>query len=62
MELNILRSLVTVLSFVMFLGIIAWTFARSRGAAFDEAAALPFNDEFRDAPRRALNTTGGHGE
>jgi len=62
MELNTLRSLVTVLSFVLFLGIIAWTFARRRSVAFDEAAALPFLDDRSAAPQRALNTPGGHGE
>jgi cytochrome c oxidase cbb3-type subunit 4 len=45
MDLNTLRSLVTVLSFVLFLGIIAWTFSRERRGAFDAAAALPFADE-----------------
>lgn len=44
MDLNTLRSLVTVLSFALFLGIIAWTFSRGNRAAFDEAAALPFLD------------------
>ncbi len=44
MDLNTLRSLVTVLSFALFLGIIAWTFSRGNRAAFDEAAALPFMD------------------
>lgn len=45
MDLNTLRSLVTVASFAIFLGIIAWTFARGNRAAFDAAAALPFADE-----------------
>jgi cytochrome c oxidase cbb3-type subunit 4 len=49
MDLNTLRSLVTVLSFAVFLGIIAWTFSRERRAAFDAAAALPFADEGRPA-------------
>lgn len=48
MDLNTLRSLVTVLSFAVFLGIIAWTFARGNRAAFDAAAALPFADEGHD--------------
>lgn len=45
MDINTLRSLVTVLSFALFLGIIAWTFSRGNRAAFDEAAALPFSDD-----------------
>lgn len=44
MDLNTLRSLVTLLSFAIFLGIIAWTFARGNRDAFDAAAGLPFED------------------
>jgi len=44
-DFNLLRSAVTVFSFIVFLGIIAWTFARARHQAFDEAAALPFCED-----------------
>ena len=47
MDVNDLRSLVTVLSFVLFIGVAAWTWQRARRDAFDEAAQLPFAD---DAP------------
>jgi cytochrome c oxidase cbb3-type subunit 4 len=38
-------SVMTVISFTTFLGILLWTFVVKRGADFDQAAALPFADE-----------------
>jgi cytochrome c oxidase cbb3-type subunit 4 len=38
-------SVMTVISFVTFLGIVVWTFALKRGSDFEQAAALPFADE-----------------
>lgn len=52
MEINTLRSLVTVISLVLFLALVAWTWSRSRKAAFDEAAQLPFMDVEADEDRR----------
>jgi len=52
MEVNILRSLVTVISLVLFLALVAWTWSRSRKAAFDEAAQLPFMDSEADEDGR----------
>ena len=45
MDINDLRSLVTVLTFALFLGIIRWTYSGKRKQAFDEAALLPFTDD-----------------
>jgi cytochrome c oxidase cbb3-type subunit 4 len=45
MDLNDLRSIVTVVSMVTFLGIVAWAWSRGNRARFDEAAQLPFADE-----------------
>jgi cytochrome c oxidase cbb3-type subunit IV len=42
-------SLMTVISFVTFLGIIGWTFSRRRSADFAVAAQLPFADEVDEA-------------
>ena len=41
-------SVMTVVSFVTFLGIVVWTFVLRRGADFETAAALPFADEAAD--------------
>ncbi|HBF50003.1 MAG TPA: CcoQ/FixQ family Cbb3-type cytochrome c oxidase assembly chaperone [Massilia sp.] len=38
-------SVMTVVSFATFMGILLWTFLLNRSADFDAAAALPFADE-----------------
>jgi cytochrome c oxidase cbb3-type subunit IV len=45
MDLNELRVLVTLASFISFAGIAAWACTPSRRADFDMAAQLPFSDE-----------------
>ncbi|MBI3525636.1 MAG: cbb3-type cytochrome c oxidase subunit 3 [Betaproteobacteria bacterium] len=45
MDINDLRSVVTVVSFVMFIGIVWWAYSDKRKPAFDEAALLPFSDD-----------------
>ncbi len=49
-DINTLRSVVTVLSFVSFLGIVWWAYHRASRAAFDEAARLPFADDENSGP------------
>jgi cytochrome c oxidase cbb3-type subunit 4 len=53
MDINDLRSIVTVVSLLTFLGIVAWAWSRNNRAHFDEAAQLPFIDESADEPGRA---------
>jgi cytochrome c oxidase cbb3-type subunit IV len=48
MELNLLRSLVTLISLAVFAGIVYWAFNRNNRARFDEAASLPFDDDDDD--------------
>jgi cytochrome c oxidase cbb3-type subunit 4 len=45
MDVNDFRSIVTVLSLVVFLGIVAWAWSKRNKERFDEAAQLPFKDE-----------------
>jgi|APDOM4702015073_1054812.scaffolds.fasta_scaffold33431_2 cytochrome c oxidase cbb3-type subunit 4 len=45
MDINDLRSAVTVISLLAFVGIIVWAWSRKNRAAFDEAAQLPFAEE-----------------
>ena len=42
MDVNELRVVVTLLSFVAFIGIVCWVAGRRNAAGFDEAAQLPF--------------------
>ncbi len=45
MDINDLRSVVTVVSMIAFLGIVVWAWSRNNRAGFDEAAQLPFAEE-----------------
>jgi cytochrome c oxidase cbb3-type subunit 4 len=42
MDLNDLRSAVTVVSLLVFVGIVVWTWSSRRRDGFDAAARLPF--------------------
>ena len=41
-------SVMTVVSFVTFLGIVGWTYVLRRSSDFDKAAQLPFMDNAAD--------------
>ena len=45
MDINTLRSIITVVAFATFIGIVFWAYSGSNKAAFDEAARLPFDEE-----------------
>ena len=53
MDLNDVRSLVTLLSLALFLGLMAWTWRPKRKQAHEEAARLPFEGEVDDADNGA---------
>ncbi|MDA0191202.1 MAG: cbb3-type cytochrome c oxidase subunit 3 [Proteobacteria bacterium] len=49
MDINDLRSIVTVVSLLTFLGIVWWAYGmKANRKRFDEAANLPFADEEAD--------------
>ena len=45
MDINDLRSLVTVLSVISFVGIVWWAFSSRRESVYEEAALLPLEDD-----------------
>ncbi len=45
MDINTLRSIVTVVSLITFLGIVAWAWSRRNAESFEEAAQLPFEQD-----------------
>jgi len=45
MDINILRSIVTVVTFIIFLGIVVWAWSSRNSSSFDEAAQLPFKQD-----------------
>jgi len=57
MDINDIRITWTVVSFLVFLAIIAWAFSRGAKKGFDEAAQLPFRDH--DGPDGHLPASRG---
>ena len=45
MEINTLRSLTTVVSFAVFIGIVWWAWSKHRSTDFEQAAQLPFDQD-----------------
>lgn len=45
MDINDLRSAFTLVSFLIFVGIVVWAWSKRNKANFDEAARLPFNED-----------------
>ena len=58
MDLNTLRIIMTLISFAVFIGIIAWALAPGNRAAFEEASLIPLSD---DAPAVAPAKGVSHG-
>ena len=45
MDINTIRSIVTVVAFLTFLGIVFWAYSGARKNRFDAAARLPFEED-----------------
>ena len=45
MDVNILREIATVLSFLTFVGIVGWACARRNRGSFEEAGRIPFEQD-----------------
>ena len=45
MDINFLRSMVTVAAFVVFISILVWAYRPARKKQFDDAAKLPFESD-----------------
>lgn len=45
MDVNTLRSIATVVSFITFIGIVLWAWSRRNAADFEAAARLPFEQD-----------------
>ncbi|MEF7613875.1 CcoQ/FixQ family Cbb3-type cytochrome c oxidase assembly chaperone [Aquincola sp. MAHUQ-54] len=48
MDINDLRSAVTLCGLVLFVALAVWVWLPSRRTALDEAAQLPFNEEHKE--------------
>jgi cytochrome c oxidase cbb3-type subunit IV len=45
MDVNLLRSLFTVVCLAVFIGIVAWAYSRGNKAKFEEAGRLPLSED-----------------
>jgi cytochrome c oxidase cbb3-type subunit 4 len=45
MDVNLLRILVTIVSFILFVGIVVWAWRKRNTTDFKEAANLPFDED-----------------
>lgn len=45
MDINDLRTIITSLSFLVFIGIVTWAYSSRQKSRFEEAANLPFADD-----------------
>jgi cytochrome c oxidase cbb3-type subunit IV len=48
MDIDALRSLITVLAFATFVGIVIWAWSGRARSGFEEAARLPFEEDGED--------------
>ncbi len=55
MDINDLRSVMTVLAFLAFCGIVAWAYSGRRKQSFEEAARLPLDDDSALIPQGTRN-------
>ena len=53
-SINDMRAAITVISFLVFIGICVWAWSARRKSKFDEAARLPLDEEH---PQPASNNT-----
>ncbi len=62
MDINDLRSALTVLSLLLFIGIVWWAYSDRRQADYDEAARLPLDDEGPFTPHATEEKKENHHE
>ncbi len=62
MDLNTLRSIVTLLSFVGFLGIVVWAFTPRRKAQFERAGSMALVDDPQPPVSQPASRRSGDGK
>lgn len=48
MDVNLMRSVITTVLFVVFIGIVLWAWSKGRRADFEAAARLPLDDDLAE--------------
>ena len=61
MDTTLLHSIMTLITFITFIGIVFWAYSRKRKSAFDEAANAPFAlpDDAEGPDTNAIAARGG---
>ncbi|MBX3662471.1 MAG: cbb3-type cytochrome c oxidase subunit 3 [Burkholderiales bacterium] len=57
MDINLVRSLLTALLFIVFIGIVLWAWSKGKREDFEAAARLPLDDDMAEE-RMARNGRG----
>jgi cytochrome c oxidase cbb3-type subunit IV len=57
MDINLFRSLLTALLFIVFIGIVLWAWSKGKREDFEAAAQLPLDDDLAEE-RMARNGRG----
>jgi cytochrome c oxidase cbb3-type subunit 4 len=57
-----LHSIGTVLAFLAFIAICIWAYSPSKKKQFDDAAQLPFDEEFPAPQPKPADTKAGNGD
>lgn len=60
MEFSTVHSILTVILFVGFVGLITWAYGKGRKKDFDEAANLVFDDEPETKPEQKQKQESDH--
>lgn len=60
MEFSTLHSILTVILFVGFVGLVIWAYGKGRKKDFDEAANLVFDDEPAAKPKQKQQQESDH--
>jgi cytochrome c oxidase cbb3-type subunit IV len=50
MDINDLRALITVVTFMAFIGIVVWAWSGRRREEFEQAARMALDDDAPDSP------------
>ena len=48
MDINLVRSLITALLFIVFIGIVLWAWSKGKRDDFEAAARLPLEDDLAE--------------
>jgi cytochrome c oxidase cbb3-type subunit IV len=48
MDINLVRSLITALLFIVFIGIVLWAWSKGKREDFEAAARLPLEDDLAE--------------